>query len=77
MKVKLLVSMAGPTRKVWCKPDQRYITANVSSCASQEAAQRKPDGVLRFKQCGGSLLELPLRCDTVGESVGLLYCNWR
>ena len=38
---------------------------------SKDTAQRKPDVVLRPKQSGGSLLELPLRCDTVGGSVGL------
>ena len=43
--------------KVWCKSDQRQVTANVSSRASQETAQRKPDVVLRPKQSGGSLLE--------------------
>ena len=71
MKVKLLVRIACPTPKVWCKPDQRQVTANVGSRASREAAQRKPDVVLGSKQSGGSLLELPLRCDTVGEGVGV------
>ena len=37
----------------------------------REAAQRKPDVVLRSKQAGGSLLELSRRCDTVGGSVRL------
>ena len=41
---------------VWCKSDQWEVTAKVSSRASQEAAQRKPDLVLRSKQSGASLL---------------------
>ena len=58
---------------VWCKSNQWKVTANVSSRASQEAAQRRPNLVLRSKQSGGNLLELSLRCGTVPESVGLRH----
>ena len=61
---------------VWCEPDQWQVTANVCGRASQEAGQRKPDVVLRSKQSGGSLLELPLRCDTVRRGPWLIYHNW-
>lgn len=50
---------------------QRSIKSTQRCHASKEAAQSKPDIVLRSKQSVDSPLAVPLRCDIVGRSVGL------